>query len=285
MSDYRIKKPSSYRLRILIGGFIIVIAGGVTLYLFRFSPAHQKQSVKTSAATANVPQPKQVIPPPPPPKPKIMGTFSGAEFKAVYDQNIYPNTKKITSPLPITGDEAADTHIRALAVSRGYQLRSIATAPLETVDNFTLQPHATEAWRAMKAAALVDSLDLRLVAGFREFADQRALFLNALANAGVDASAIAGGSADAQISTILQTVSIPGYSKHHTGYTVDIGCGAYGSFVNSPCFGWLSADNYANAKKFGWIPSYPPDTYSQGPQPEPWEYVWVGTEALMREAP
>jgi D-alanyl-D-alanine carboxypeptidase len=214
-----------------------------------------------------------------------MGTFSGTEFRAIYDQHTYTHLKKITSPPPITDNEAIDAHIQALAVSRGYKLRSIATAPLTAVDNFTLQPQAAEAWQALKAGAAADSLELRLVAGYREFADQRALFLNSLANTGIDTATIPSGAADTQLGAILQTVSIPGYSKHHTGYTVDIGCGGYGTFVNSPCFGWLSADNYANAKKFGWIPSYPPDTSSQGPQPEPWEYVWVGTEALMREAP
>src|SRR5690606_25521512 len=38
--------------------------------------------------------------------------------------------------------------------------------------------------------------------------------------------------------------------------------------------------NYANAKRFGFIPSYPPDGGKQGPEPEPWEFVWVGVEVI-----
>jgi LAS superfamily LD-carboxypeptidase LdcB len=42
----------------------------------------------------------------------------------------------------------------------------------------------------------------------------------------------------------------------------------------------MSKDNYLQAKKYGWIPSYPEGAQQQGPEPEAWEYVWVGTASL-----
>ncbi len=95
---------------------------------------------------------------------------------------------------------------------------------------------------------------------------------------------IISGESDKEINDILITRSIPGYSKHHTGYTIDIGCGNYlldYSFADTECFDWLAVNNYENAKRFGFIPSYPENSGKQGPEPEPWEYVWVGEDVLL----
>jgi uncharacterized protein with LGFP repeats len=77
-------------------------------------------------------------------------------------------------------------------------------------------------------------------------------------------------------------VAPPGFSKHQSGYTIDfrasgVGGGAFGS---SRLGQWLAADNYAAAKRHGFIPSYPSGAGAQGPEPEPWEYVWVGVPAI-----
>jgi LAS superfamily LD-carboxypeptidase LdcB len=95
---------------------------------------------------------------------------------------------------------------------------------------------------------------------------------------------IARGDADDVVDLVLQTSSIPGYSKHHTGYAMDwadltSGKG-FTDFVETPAHRWLAKDNYHNAKRFGFIPSYPPGASQQGPDPETWEYVWVGVERL-----
>jgi LAS superfamily LD-carboxypeptidase LdcB len=75
---------------------------------------------------------------------------------------------------------------------------------------------------------------------------------------------------------------VPGYSRHHTGYTIDLWCeDGSSTFLSSSCYKWISDNNYLKAKQSGWIPSYPAGTDDQGPEPEPWEYVWVGTERLM----
>ena len=87
---------------------------------------------------------------------------------------------------------------------------------------------------------------------------------------------------DAAIDRRLRTAAAPGYSKHHTGYTIDVTQSGYAftSFKKSPAYVWLTANNYANAKRFGWIPSYPPGAASQGPQPEAWEFTYVGLDNI-----
>lgn len=292
MQEFRIKKQRS-RLTLWLLGFgsllpLLILSSLGQLPNKPQNNTLDKPMVKAATTTkASEPEPKP-LPPPPPPKPKVMGIFTGPQFKGIYDQINYANVKKINLPPPITGNEAADIHIRDLAAARGYVMRSVASAQLNSFgegDNIVLQTPAIASWQNLKAAAQKDGLGLTLVAGYRAFEDQQALFLKHMAGASITAQQIASGSVDSTVNKILQTVSIPGYSKHHTGYTVDIGCSTGGIFVSTPCFNWLSANNYANAKKFGWIPSYPANTESQGPAPEPWEYVWVGVGALMSNQP
>jgi len=103
---------------------------------------------------------------------------------------------------------------------------------------------------------------------------------------------ILDGKAQLFIFNELAKHSIPGYSKHHTGYTVDLGCRENGilkkysgpkGFATSKCFVWLKKNNYHNAKRFGFIPSYPKGPKKQGPNPESWEYVWMGRKVLLRQ--
>ena len=56
-----------------------------------------------------------------------------------------------------------------------------------------------------------------------------------------------------------------------------------GAFQTSGSNAWLSKNNYYNAKRFGFIPSYPPDGAGQDPDSEAWEYVFVGIELLAGE--
>jgi LAS superfamily LD-carboxypeptidase LdcB len=96
------------------------------------------------------------------------------------------------------------------------------------------------------------------------------------------------GGAEAAIEAVLRESAPPGFSRHHTGYTMDLYDPSTGrdftAFAASPAFRWLSASNYLNAKRFGFIPSYPEGATGQGPDPEPWEYTWVG-EGPLRAVP
>ena len=91
------------------------------------------------------------------------------------------------------------------------------------------------------------------------------------------------GTSDAELDTLLETVAAPGYSKHHTGYAIDLrsGSAVLFDFADTPAYEWLAADNFANAKAHGWMPSYPDSVASQGPNPEPWEFVWAGAVNII----
>lgn len=218
----------------------------------------------------------------PPPKKGVLKTFTGTQFRDLYNNFAYPNTEYISDSTPITGNTDADKHIRILAERRGYIKRSApVTDNFKTVgDDMVLQERAAVPWLEMQAAAKKDGHRITLTAAYRSAGEQKEIFLSRLGN--LQLSAVANGAYDSRITQVLSMTALPGYSRHHTGYTVDIGCENDPAvvFEKSACFDWLHADNYKNAKRFGWIPSYPEDVTEQGPEPESWEYVWVGLDAL-----
>ncbi|HEX5796861.1 MAG TPA: D-alanyl-D-alanine carboxypeptidase family protein [Candidatus Saccharimonadales bacterium] len=209
-------------------------------------------------------------------------TFSGKEFARLYDSFVYPNTLMINEDTPITGNAEADSKLRELAEKRGYKLRSapVTDTFVEIQTDMLLQRLAALDWTKLNNRAKKAGLNLLLTDAYRSAKDQRAIFLQRIKSIPVES--IASGEADARINGVLATTALPGYSRHHTGYSVDIACknDPAVKFEDSKCFLWLSKNNYSNAKKSGWIPSYPEGAGRQGPDPEAWEYVWVGTDAL-----
>src|SRR5690606_8324703 len=116
-------------------------------------------------------------------------------------------------------------------------------------DGEKLQERAAKDWESLKKAAAKDKLDFELIAGYRSAVDQRSIFMTRLSALGVRTGAIASGIHDRQINELLKTTATPGYSRHHSGYTVDIACKCDPvAFKNSKCFEWLKANNYENAK-------------------------------------
>lgn len=170
--------------------------------------------------------------------------------------------------IEITGDRDLDLRIRDAAEARGYTRRPVASAELVAVDGRRLQAPAAEAWTAMKAAARADGISLVMTSAHRDLADQQALFR----------SRLGGRTSDAGIDQALRTSAPPGYSKHHGGYAVDVGqVGADDAgFAGTRAYRWLSEFDFARAKLFGFIPSYPVGGEHMGPDPEAWEFVWVG---------
>jgi LAS superfamily LD-carboxypeptidase LdcB len=210
--------------------------------------------------------------------------LTGEDFKNLYDNYQYEHVGSIAVAPEITGNVQADIQIRTIAESRGYKLRPEATEVyLKSTLGQKLQSKAKDDFLRLQTAGneALES-EIILASGYRSIERQREIFLNSIAD--ISVVKIISGEADQEINNILITRSIPGYSKHHTGYTVDIGCGNYlldYSFADTKCFDWLAENNYENAKRFGFIPSYPENSGKQGPEPEPWEYVWVGEEVLL----
>jgi len=229
-------------------------------------------------------QPSSTVPEPT--KPRALKTFTGLEFLALHNTISHADVNKITESPGITGSTKADVRIKSIAIKRGYKLHGSPSVPLgKTPEGFPLQPKAIDSWLSLKDAAAKDGINLGLVSTYRSVDEQRLIFMQRLEAAGASVAAVAAGEADDLVDRALTTTSIPGYSRHHTGYAADFKCGNedFNFFVNTTCFAWLSKNNYQHAKNFGWIPSYPPDVANQGPDPEAWEYVWVGREALLEE--
>ena len=224
-------------------------------------------------------------------------SYSPNGFKDLYDQLDYARAEPIAEAPWITGDPAADRRIVELAVGRGYRLRQQADEDaLVAEGSHSLQEPAMSAWRELQAAAAAEGVELRLVSAYRSVDRQRRIFLGELqgtimqvTGAEPDPQAIAAGDADRWIEEVLRFSSIPGFSKHHSGYTIDISDPSRGQaftdFQNTEGFAWVSANNYLNAKRFGFVPSYPAGAVKQGPDPEPWEYVWVGRDLLLIPSP
>lgn len=215
-------------------------------------------------------------------KPKKLRIFTDNEFKVFYDQLLQPNLERVANPPSISGDVLADARIRDIAEQRGYRLRSSPSVELISVNGHSLHEAVLEPWRELKLAAFDKGLGLSIVSGYRSVDTQRGLFLSRLAASGTSVAQVSAGKSNDKVDEVLVTSSIPGYSKHHTGYTFDLLCAGYvfENFKSSPCNTWLVADNYKVAKEHGFIPSYPPLADSQGPDPEAWEYIYVGTDLL-----
>lgn len=205
--------------------------------------------------------------------------YTGDQFQELYDHavtTVLPRLAQPTDVSIITGDENLDERIWQIAFSRGYRLRPVATGGMSSADGVPMQPQAAQAWQELKSAARSAGLQFIVSSAYRSPASQRAQFLSKL-----------DGTSDEAINAALTWWSIPGASKHHSGYALDFryADGTFGEFRQTPDYAWLAKDNFHNAKSFGFIPSYPDDSSAQGPNPEPWEFVWVGVDMIRCGTP
>lgn len=220
--------------------------------------------------------------------------FLGEEFKNLIDNSKFENTSLPNNDLiPVLGDDAVDKHIIEIAESRGYKKRPLAIeTSLTSIGTDRLQVAAKEGYEKMIASAEEDGIRIGLVSGFRSLNDQKSLFQTRFRNESLNINKgrvytnaeVVSGKADDAINKVLSSSSIPGYSRHHTGYTIDItdlnAKNDFTLFADTQGYKWMSANNYFNSKRFGFIPSYPPGASNQGPEPESWEYVYVGVDVL-----
>ncbi|MEX0748938.1 MAG: D-alanyl-D-alanine carboxypeptidase family protein [Candidatus Saccharimonadales bacterium] len=201
----------------------------------------------------------------------------------------------LTTPPAITGDNAADTRIQQLAERRGYRLQPVAEGELVEYEGVELQPVVIPAWKELRAIAEAEGLRLGLAAGYSSIETERQLFLaelearaEALIGRSYTSAQIASGTADVIINDILRSQPAPGYSKHHAGYAIDISDlsleGSELNFRDGPVYAWLAADAYANARRFGFLPSYPAGGPSQElDRGEPNEFIWVDIICINAE--
>lgn len=264
---------------------LLIMAGGYILFGQKLvNPGNDTSSQVDSASVEPETTEQKPVEKP------VLQTFTDEEFKELYSTFAYPNTQSLTESPKITGDKVADERIRTIARERGYQLSSVPVASIVKIDepyltdDDLLQPNAKLGWESLKLAADKAEVPLQITSAYRSIDFQRSLFLRILADEGITDSGIAQGYSDVALQRVMNRVAPPGYSRHHNGYTVDFACngiGLYG-FKNTSCYDWISKDNFKIAKEHGWVPSYPEEAELQGPEPEPWEFIWVGTVNLFR---
>ncbi len=274
------KKHSSFKIFFV---FVLIIGVGAGISYFYISN-NDKKAVKESPSIVAVEQPELIAEDK---ELKPFKIFNGDEFKQLYLSVAYPNTQQIQKPISITGNDEADARIRKLAEERGYKQTSIPQGAIVKIDeprlenDNLLQPLSSVGWQKLKDAAKTDNIPIAIISAYRSPEWQRDLFLSRLLVNGITPAQIAAGIQDKAINGALSSAAVPGYSRHHTGYTIDLWCeDGSSAFLNSVCFEWIKKDNYLKAKESGWVPSYPEGADEQGPEPEPWEYVWVGTDYL-----
>jgi LAS superfamily LD-carboxypeptidase LdcB len=280
----RVIEPRSYKgakpkKRYMVKLIFLLIIFTIAIFSYKLISNKNSEKIETVVAEelANNENNEKVSPPQGPIE------FSGNEFRLLYDNLLLPNTQKINTPPVISGNDIADARIRLLAETSGYKIRTTIQDDLPLVDGYKLQSSVRIPWDNMQKAASNEGIFMSIVSGYRSINEQKELFVNRLNTEGVSITDVANGLADDEIIKVLTTTSIPGYSKHHSGYTIDLLCSgwSFDDFDKSNCNEWLVANNYENAKKYGFIPSYPLDADLQGPEPEAWEYVYVGTENLI----
>ncbi len=209
--------------------------------------------------------------------------LSDDEFQRIVDLTGSARVRHGTPPA-ITGDAVADDRIRSLAEARGYRQRQdVGSAGLVWVAGYLLDAETADAYRALERSARAAGHTVRIGSAYRSISRQRAIFVGKLRANGVSNESIRAGRADAIIDSILRFSSIPGYSRHHTGTVVDLAgsSGGINAFGRTSAYRWLAADNFAEAKRHGFVPSYPAAAGRQGPEPEPWEFVFVGRDQLL----
>ena len=191
-----------------------------------------------------------------------------------YDEPRLENLAALGPAPEITGDCWIDERIWRIAAEHGYkrQCLPLDVSRLVAVESeqepYRLQPLAARAYELMRIVARLSGAEMSLSTAYRDHDGQRELFLEKIDEPYTSQDII----------KLLKVISIPGYSKHHTGYTIDIREGAYDfeSFAASASYNWLTENNYDNALQFGWMPSYPPGIAGQDPDPRAWEFTYIG---------
>jgi D-alanyl-D-alanine carboxypeptidase len=123
-----------------------------------------------------------------------------------------------------------------------------------------LMPAAAAAWNRLRAAALKDGVELKIVSAFRSVERQAEIVREKL-QSGLN------------VETVLSVCAPPGFSEHHSGRAVDVDtpdCPPLdGAFAQTEAFSWLSL----HAREFDFRLSYPEGNV-QGYAFEPWHWCF-----------
>lgn len=121
-----------------------------------------------------------------------------------------------------------------------------------------LSPEAAGAWIALRREARKDGIELLLISGFRSYRRQAGIIKRKLA-------------AGQTLREVLRYSAYPGFSQHHTGRAVDIGCPGcpplVREFERTAAYAWLRR----HAGGFGFKLTYPAgNPFGMGFEPWHW---------------
>ncbi len=143
--------------------------------------------------------------------------------------------------------------------------------PAGPVGEILLQPKAAKAFQGMQKGAREAGILLVPVSGFRTLTHQQRLFFEG-----------AAGQSESVVER-ARTCAPPGYSEHHTGYSLDVGDGAHTDahlelkFKDTKAFRWLKQ----NAARYHFEMSFPRNNRQQVAY-EPWHWRYVGDQKSFR---
>ena len=150
-------------------------------------------------------------------------------------------------------------------------LVALATPGSQGQPVIKLRKAAARAYTKMSKAAKAQGVDFYPISGFRDLKDQQYYFFTLKSKENVDTL------------TRAHLCAPPGYSEHHTGYSIDIGDSARrgtereSSFTQTKSYQWLKR----NAARFHFELSFPVGN-SQRLAFEPWHWRYVGDMRSFR---
>jgi D-alanyl-D-alanine carboxypeptidase len=222
--------------------------------------------------------------------------LTGNEWKETYEKAklTYDNINRESTLTNYFKDPEANNVAISIAEKRGFVKSALVKdeSLLVPFDGQKIQKKMAEALNNMFKEMKSNRLKIKLLSGFRDVEEQTQIFEGEFKAVSVDENGkeytvqeIVQGKADKAINKALDTIALPGFSRHHFGYAVDLTEEGtdYREFEKTKSYEWLAKDNFYNAKKYGIIPSYPKGVQSQGPEPEAWEFVYVGEEMLTNQ--
>lgn len=145
-------------------------------------------------------------------------------------------------------------------------------AAIDGVGKVLLQRAAADMFARMQVSAKKDGILLVPLSGFRNYKKQHDLFFQ---------GAKFKGESKASRSHVCAP---PGYSEHHTGYSVDVGDGSFQNqnleltFKQTAAFRWM----LKNAGRFHFELSFPKERKHSQIAYEPWHWRFVGDLASFK---
>ncbi|MCM1982516.1 M15 family metallopeptidase [Lyngbya confervoides] len=260
-SRLHIHSPFQFIALTLLAAIVTVWIGMLVLFAWRqMAPPNQVDDIpdRVTAAPPTQASPPRIPATPAPPQPSQAVPTPSAS------PPLSDNPSILSTADPQVAARGGEPHYNHLP----YQE---ATGELMTVGEYydrpeQLVPEVAQAFWTMQDAAAASGIRLGPISGFRTIADQAQLFERQIQRHGGSAQEAATLSAP------------PGYSEHHTGYTLDIrdldqpDTDLKYAMENTAAYRWL----LDNGCTYGFELSFP-EGNRQGVSFEPWHWRYIGS--------